>query len=234
MKALELFCGTKCAGKVLENMGYKVVSLDFNKKFEPTICIDICDWDYTDYDPKEFDIIWASPECKTFTFSAGGKHRKKDNIMGKTQEAEDGNKMVDAMLKILEYFKPKKYFVENPLGLMRYYPGIKKHLGDPLLVWYANYGWGHPKPTHIWSNVKLWENEKRPQLPDDWWVMRAGKRRYKAFDKGTPETRSMIPTALIKKLFVYDKDALPHNTIKEQQVSGQEHQDQKDYSQGNL
>tara|TARA_R110000823_G_scaffold190977_2_gene322574 strand:- start:990 stop:1124 length:135 start_codon:yes stop_codon:yes gene_type:complete len=44
----------------------------------------------------------------------------------------------------------------------------------------------------------------------------------------------MIPTALIKKLFVYDKDALPHNTIKEQQVSGQEHQDQKDYSQGDL
>ena len=118
MKALELFCGTKCAGKVLENMGYKVISLDFNKKFEPTICVDICDWDYTDYDPKEFDIIWASPECKTFTFSAGGKHRKKDNIMGKTPEAEDGNKMVDAMLKILEYFKPKKYFVENPLGLI--------------------------------------------------------------------------------------------------------------------
>jgi len=234
MKALELFCGTKCAGKVLKQLGYEVVSLDFNKKFDPTICVDICDWDYKVYKPDEFDIIWASPECKTFTFSAGGKHRKKDNMLGKTKEAEDGNNMIDAMLNILNYFKPKKYFVENPLGLLRYYPGIKEQLGDPLLVWYGNYGWGHPKPTHIWSNVKLWENEKRPKLPDDWWNMRAGKRRYIAFDKGTHESRSMVPSDLIKKLFLYDKDALQGHQVKERTISGQEHQDQKDHSQGDL
>jgi len=200
MKALELFCGTKCVGKVLEEMGYEVISLDFMKKFDPTICVDICKWDYKVYKPDEFDIIWASPECKTFSVAGYGRHRSKDNIMGKTQEAEDGNKMINAMLEILDYFKPKKWFVENPRGLLKYYPGIQQQLGEPLLVWYGNYGWEFPKPTHIWSSVELWENEKKPEMSPDLWFVRNGKRTYKAYDGASHKIRSMIPHKLIERL----------------------------------
>jgi len=189
-------------GKVLEEMGYEVVSLDFNKKFNPTICVDICDWDYTDYDPEEFDLIWASPECRTFSVAGGGRHRKKNDIMGYTEDAELGNRMVDALLKIMNYFKPKKWFIENPRGLLKHYPPMKV-LGDPLLVWYGNYNWLHPKPTHIWSNVELWEDEKKPEMSEDLWFRRDGRKIYKAYSKAGHKVRSMIPTELIKKLITH-------------------------------
>ncbi len=199
MKALELFCGMKCAGKVLEEQGYEVVSLDFMKKFNPTICIDICEWDYTIYPPDYFDVIWASPECRTFSIAGNGRHRRKDNIMGITEDAREGNKMIDALLKILDYYEPKRWFVENPRGLLQHYPPMKV-LGEPLLVYYGNYGWSSPKPTHIWSNVKLWKNEKKPIMPEDTYFMRNGKRIYKGYDSGTHRSRSMIPEKLITEL----------------------------------
>ena len=46
MKVLELFCGTKSVGKVCEEKGYEVISLDIEKKFNPSICIDFIEWDY--------------------------------------------------------------------------------------------------------------------------------------------------------------------------------------------
>jgi len=45
-KLLELFCGTKCVGKVFENKGYDVVSLDYNPKFSATHTENILTWDY--------------------------------------------------------------------------------------------------------------------------------------------------------------------------------------------
>lgn len=202
MKALELFCGCKCSGKVLEEMGYEVISLDFNPKFNPTICVDICEWDYTIYPPDEFEVIWASPECRTFSIASGGKHRLKADIMGFTQDAEEGNKMIDAMLKILDYFKPKKWFVENPRGLLQYYPPMKV-LGKPLLTYYGNYEWFSPKPTQIWSNVELWENEKRPVMDENLYYRKNGKKIYTTFSNGSHRIRSLMPHKLIDKLLKY-------------------------------
>ena len=38
---LELFCGSKSIGKVFDQHGWDVVSVDFNERFEPTICKDV-------------------------------------------------------------------------------------------------------------------------------------------------------------------------------------------------
>ena len=169
------------------------------KKFNPTICIDICKWDYTIYPPDHFDVIWASPECRTFSIAGCGKHRLKTDIMGFTKDADDGNKMIDAMLKILDYYEPKRWFVENPRGLLQYYPAMKV-LGEPLLVFYGNYGWSSPKPTHVWSNVKLWEKENKPLMSPELWFLRHGKKVYKGYDSGTHRSRSMMPEKLLKRL----------------------------------
>ena len=107
--------------------------------------------------------------------------------MGVSKDAEEANKMINSMLEILDYFKPKKWFIENPRGLLKHYPPMKV-LGEPLQVWYGNYNWGFPKPTHIWSNVELWDNEKKPEMSPDLWFVRNGKRTYKAFDKGDHES----------------------------------------------
>ena len=43
---LDLFSGTGSVGKVYQNHGFHVVSVDSNNKFHPTICEDILTWDY--------------------------------------------------------------------------------------------------------------------------------------------------------------------------------------------
>ena len=49
MRVLEFFCGTKSVGHAFESQGFEAVPLDKDAKFEPTICSDILQWDYTSY-----------------------------------------------------------------------------------------------------------------------------------------------------------------------------------------
>ena len=67
MRVLELFKGTGSVSKLLELSGHEVISLDILKKFNPTHNCDILDFDYKQYPPKHFDVIWASPECKVYS-----------------------------------------------------------------------------------------------------------------------------------------------------------------------
>ena len=64
MKLLELFSGTKSVGKVAEQLGYEVTSLDL--KHADIIC-DIMNWNYTVYESGYFDVIWASPPCTEYS-----------------------------------------------------------------------------------------------------------------------------------------------------------------------
>lgn len=61
MRLLELFCGTKSVGKKFEEIGYEVISLDYNPKFNATHTEDFLTWNYKQYPSDHFDIIWASP-----------------------------------------------------------------------------------------------------------------------------------------------------------------------------
>jgi site-specific DNA-cytosine methylase len=215
-RILELFCGTKSVGTIFKEKGYEVVSLDYNKKFDATHTVDVLTWDYKIYSCDHFDVIWASPDCTTWSLASGGKYRKKDNIYGLNNEfqekADVGNNMVLRVIEILKYFKCKSWFIENPRGLMQHFPPfmdfIKETNSNKVLVYYANYNdWGFPKPTHIWSNLKLWENETMPVMSEDKYVVRfktannANKKFYKAFTCGTPESRSKIPPDLIERLY---------------------------------
>ena len=79
-RLLELFCGTKSVGKVFETDGYEIISLDFNPKFEATHTEDILTWDYMQYSKDYFNVIWASPDCTTWSLATGGKYRLKNQI----------------------------------------------------------------------------------------------------------------------------------------------------------
>jgi len=160
-KLLELFSGTHSIGKIAEQRGYEVVSLD--RDLPATIKIDIMKWDYKkDYPVGYFDIITASPVCLWWSNLRkcwiGRKIKAHgDTIITKEILEEDienfGKPMVDKVREILEYFKPKYYWIENPqTGLMKnYITDLPFHDVD-----YCQYSdWGYKKKTRFWTNIKI-------------------------------------------------------------------------------
>lgn len=156
MKVLELFKGTGSVGKTINILypGAEIVSLDILKKYEPTICGDIMKFDYTIYKEGEFDIIWASPECKVFSklqhtnIGETRKWKTKDDLV---QARKDNEKYVLKVLEIIERLKPKWWFIENPWdSAMKDIPQMK---AIPSIQFdYCRYGFIYKKPTRIWTN----------------------------------------------------------------------------------
>ena len=113
-KLLELFSGTGSVGDVAKELGYVVISLD--RDMESDIKTDIMNWDYKVFEPKSFDVIWASPPCTEYS---------RAKTLG-IRDIDGANERVQRTLDILEYFEPKYWIIENPqTGL----------LTDQLCMW---------------------------------------------------------------------------------------------------
>ena len=220
-RLLELFCGTKSVGNVAKTMGYdEIISLDYDPRFEATHIDDIFLWDYKQYPRGHFHTVHASPDCVTWSIASSGKYRTRQHIYGHDNEhrekANIGNNMILKVIEILMYFEPNKWYIENPRGLLQHYPPLQEFIEDygcRTLVYYGNYGHPSPKPTNIWSNTPLWENEKIPVMSEDTYIFRPNilngkpKRYYKSYSyaKGKSSVyRSVIPAPLIKRLLLLE------------------------------
>lgn len=172
MRLLELFSGTHSIGKVADKMGYEIVSLDrdlveccpfSDYKSKKHIQEDIMKWDYKkDYKEGDFDIITASPVCLYWSrLRYCWIGRKAPSIhptetITKKHIEDDikkyGEPMVDKIFEIIEYFKPRYWWIENPqAGKMKEYINDK----DFYDVDYCKYSdWGYKKRTRFWTNIK--------------------------------------------------------------------------------
>ena len=162
MRLLELFSGTGSVGKVATELGFEVISLD--RDMPADIQKDIMDWNYKVYEPKQFDVIWASPPCTEYS---------KAKTVG-VRDIEGANKVVQRTLDILEYFEPKFFILENPqTGLLK----------DQLMMYgmsfqdvdYCKYGMFYRKRTRLWNNVFMWQ--PRPLCKGDCGSIREGSTR---------------------------------------------------------
>ena len=155
MLLLELFCGTKSVGKIAEERNMKVISLDINKKWNPTICSDIMDWDYTTIETPTH--IWASPDCATYSIAAHGVHFNNETREPKTDKARKNLLVLARLKEIINYFTERNpdliYYIENPRGKMRWF--ISEY--PRYTITYCSYGFDRMKPTDIWTNVKGFE-----------------------------------------------------------------------------
>lgn len=174
MLLLELFAGTGSVGNVGKNHGYDVISLDISNNFSKTdIMIDILLWDYTKLN-KNVDIIWASPPCSTFS-------TMKQALIGKhgitTESIENdintkGIPLLKKTLEIIKYFKPKAWFIENPLRSQMSSRNLVTLFGSefdisPIYKYttsYCHYGYEYMKDTCIWSNNPSLNHLKKCRL----------------------------------------------------------------------
>lgn len=157
MKVLELFAGTRSIGKAFEAHGHEVFSIDWDKDFENIdLCADIMTVTADDI-LRLFgrpDVIWASPDCTTFSIAAISHHRKKCPVTGNldpvSEYARTCDKIDKHVLQLIHDLEPKFYFIENPRGGMRkmsWMQGLPRYT-----VTYCQYGDTRMKPTDIWTN----------------------------------------------------------------------------------
>ena len=153
IKVLELFSGIGSVGKVCHKLGWETLSIDIDGRAD--ITCDILEWDYKQYDKDEFDIIWASPPCATFSalqYSNLGRKRK-DGIFTREMMESDmlskGDPLVKKALEIINYFNPEYWFMENPdTGQLKDRPYMKDI--PYYIVDYCMYSdWGYRKRTRI-------------------------------------------------------------------------------------
>jgi len=212
MRVLELFAGTQSVGKVARELGFEVISLD--RDMDADIKTDIMDWDYTQLDPKEFDVIWASPPCTEYS-------RAKTTGV---RDIEGANKIVQQTLDILEYFEPKYWMLENPQSGL-----LKDQLcmyGLPFTdVDYCKYGMRYRKRTRIWNNITAWK--PRPLCTRDCDSMDDNRKKHIEVAQRMPSGKKntwgdrqpkrqqelyIIPPDLVREIFTAIKQSTPEPT----------------------
>lgn len=156
MKVLELFAGTRSIGKAFEEKGHEVYSVDWNKDFENIDLYTDISTLTADYILSVFgqpDVIWASPDCTSYSVAAISKHRRKEPN-GNLAPISDYAKFCDStnkhVINLIMALNSKYYFIENPVGALRkmdFMQGLKRYT-----VTYCQYGDKRQKPTDIWTN----------------------------------------------------------------------------------
>lgn len=156
MKVLELFAGTRSIGKSFEKKGHKVFSVEWDKQHENIdLYIDINDLT-SDMVIEKFgkpDIIWASPDCTTYSIAGISHHRIKEesgNLKPISDKAKFSDETIKHVLDLIRELKPKYFFIENPRGGLRkmeFMQDINKYT-----VTYCQYGDFRMKPTDIFTN----------------------------------------------------------------------------------
>ena len=156
MKVLELFAGKRSIGKAFEEKGHEVFSVEWDRSFEN---IDLYK-DIYELSAKEIlgkfgkpDVIWASPDCSSYSIAAISHHRKREengNLAPVSEYAKFCDRVNQHTLNLIMTLSPKYWFIENPRGGMRkmdFMHGLPRYT-----VTYCQYGDTRMKPTDIWTN----------------------------------------------------------------------------------
>lgn len=156
LKVLELFAGTRSIGKAFEARGNEVYSVEWDKHFDNIdLYKDISQLTANEVVEKfgRPDVIWASPDCTSYSIAAISHHRRRD-ANGNLAPVSDYAKFCDAVnkhvLELIRELAPKYWFIENPRGGLRkmdFMANLPRYT-----VTYCQYGDTRMKPTDIWTN----------------------------------------------------------------------------------
>jgi hypothetical protein len=202
MRLLELFSGTGSVGKVFRDAGWEVTSVDMDREAGATITADIMKWDYRAFEPRAFEVIWASPPCTHYSCARTNAKTPRD--------LEGSDAIVQRTLDIIAYLQPLLYFMENPgTGLLKTRPVVR---GLPYKkVTYCSYGYPYRKLTFLWTNAEYWT--PRRCCRKDCWAMVDGRHAMTAqrgpfaagqsHDRCTLQELYSVPKELVEEILVF-------------------------------
>ncbi len=160
MKILELFAGTRSIGKAFEAAGHEVFSVEWDKDFENINLYEDISKLTAETILERFgkpDVIWASPDCTTYSIAAISTHRRKVdkedgtyNLDPVTDYAKFCDKTNKHVINLIRELNPTYYFIENPRGGMRKMDFMREL--PRYTVTYCQYGDTRMKPTDLWTN----------------------------------------------------------------------------------
>ena len=163
---LELFSGVGEFSATVRKRGGVAYTVDWSEKVDADLHADVGKLTVKDvYDlcggiP---DVVWASPQCTTYSI-ATNKHRTLgEGLVPKTELAKFDDAVNVALWKLIDELLScgtEYYFVENPRGRMRHMWFVKDR--PRYTITYCSYGnkgsasrfadYYVAKPTDIWTN----------------------------------------------------------------------------------
>lgn len=163
---LELFSGMGKISQSVKNMGGQAFTVDWSDKIDSDLKADVSKLTVNDVIKlcgRVPDVIWASPQCTSYSIATHRHRTLKEGLKPKTELAEYDDfvniklwELIDKLLAL----GAKYYFVENPKGRMRHMPFVVNR--PRYTITYCSYGNkgnanGYEdiysmKPTDIWTN----------------------------------------------------------------------------------
>jgi site-specific DNA-cytosine methylase len=166
MIILELFSGQGSISATFKEHGHQAFKVDWSEKTEADLHADVAKLtieQVIDLCGGVPDVIWASPQCTTYSIATHRHRTLKEGLIAKTPMAVQDdliNMQMWGLIDELIEAGSKWYFVENPKGRMRHMPFVNGRTRHTIT--YCSYGrrgnakgYEHlfqKKPTDIWTN----------------------------------------------------------------------------------
>lgn len=148
LRVLDLFAGLGGASSAFRERGHRVVTVDREDRFDPTVCADVFTLTVDDlarYGP--FDFVWASPPCTCFSVMTISNYWTEDG--DPKPPAQEALALVGHTIDLIEDLDPAAWILENPVGMLRVQDPVQPF--ERRTVTYCQYGLPYRKATDLFG-----------------------------------------------------------------------------------
>ena len=128
-------------------LGWETISLDIDPKFHPDLCMDIMDFDQTQFPKNHFSLVWASPDCRAYSVARSNAKIPRDEAMAASDV------LVEKTRQIIDYFSCA-YCIENPASSRLWKREVSAGL-QCVITSYCSFGYAYRKNTKLANNFGL-------------------------------------------------------------------------------
>ena len=204
MKVLELFSGKQPLSNEFERRGHTTTTIDDGsmegldvEEAGTDIVADITKLTVKDLPHDSYDIVWASPPCKTFSRMSSHNYWTKEKMHPKNQEAIKNLTLLYHAKRIIQSVNPQFYFIENPQGRMI---NIMPRQEEKHKITYCQFGHREMKPTMLFGHHPMSMSYKSCSEGDSCHVTAKRGSSTGTQDDRNPADRAALPQGLVEEV----------------------------------